>query len=151
MIKNYTSSVPASRSVQHIEDRLVVSGARNITKDYDLSNCLVGICFLIETQEGKLVFKLPARIDQCEIILKARLKRSPTGTAEKRIKEQAARTSWKLLSDWVDVQMSLIELGQVEMIEIFLPYIYDTKTDQTFYEVIKGEKFKGLLQAPKKE
>lgn len=146
MIKNYTSSVPASRSVQHIEDKLVAHGAKSIMKDYH-DGRLVGICFLIMVNDIETPFKLPARTDECERILKDKVRRPTEGTY-KRIKEQAERTAWKLLSDWVDVQMSLIELGQVELIEIFLPYLYDVAQKKTYFEILKGKKFKGLLEAP---
>jgi hypothetical protein len=70
------------------------------------------------------------------------------GTIAK-IKEQSERTAWKLLSDWVDIQMSLIELDQVELIEVFMPYLYDVAKDQTFFEKMKAEGF-AMLAAPKK-
>lgn len=148
MIKNYTSQVPASRSVQYIENKLVVHGAKQIMKEYDDEKRLSGICFIINVDGKEWPFKLPARMEQCEAIFRARVKK-PTQDTEKRIKAQAERTSWKLLSDWVDIQMSLIELGQAEFLEIFLPYAYDVVQKKTFFEKLKEINYKGLIEAPK--
>lgn len=67
-----------------------------------------------------------------------------TSTVPAAIKEQAARTAWKLLADWIDIQLSLVELDQVEMLEIFMPYIYDAVKEQTFFERMKDSGFKLL-------
>ena len=147
-IKNYTSSVPAARSVQYIENKLVVHGAKQIMKEYDKDNRLSSICFIIDVNGQEMPFKLPAKMEQCQAILTSRRKKI-TGESEKRDREQAERTAWKLLSDWTDIQMSLIELGQVDLLEIFLPYVYDVERKQTYYEVLKEKRFKGLLEAPK--
>ncbi len=141
-IKNYTSAVPVSRSTQYIEDKLVRHGARNIMKLYNEKKQLTGICFIIPVNGKDIPFKLPARVDNCEKVLKGAVHRPKPGTYE-RIREQAERTAWKLVSDWVDIQMSLIELDQVEFIEVFLPYVYDPREEKTYFEKIKGN---GLLQ-----
>lgn len=139
MIKNYTSSVPAFRSVQHIEDKLSAYGIKNIIKSYGTNKELVGVCFIINENGEEIAFKLPARVEECEKILSRRVKKLHKSTL-KRIREQSERTAWKLLSDWVDVQMSLIEIGQAEMLQIFLPYVYCPETDQTFFEKLKKRK-----------
>jgi hypothetical protein len=44
--------------------------------------------------------------------------------------------------DWVAVQLSLIEMKQAELLQVFLPYLWAGKT--TFYESIKQGKFKAI-------
>lgn len=143
MIKNYTSTVPASRSVQHIEDCLVRHGARNILKEYDEEGKLAGICFIIP-REGKMFpFKLPARVENVETVLLGSRRRPPANISQrKKLIEQAERTAWKIVSDWVDVQMSLIELKQAELLEIFLPFAWDPAKKKTFFEAIRENGFK---------
>lgn len=142
MIKNYTSQVPATRSVQRIEDLLVKHGAKNILKLYDQQK-LTGIAFIISIDGRDVPFRLPARVDRVEQRLRKSIKRPRSGTMNK-ISDQATRTAWRLLSDWVEVQMSLIELDQAELIEVFLPYMYDPSKEQTFFEKIKKDGFKLL-------
>jgi hypothetical protein len=142
MIKNYTSQVPATRSVQRIEDLLVKHGSKNILKLYDQQK-LTGIAFIISIDGRDIPFRLPARVDRVEQRLRKSIKRPRSGTMNK-ISDQATRTAWRLLSDWVEVQISLIELDQAELIEVFLPYMYDPSKEQTFFEKIKKDGFKLL-------
>ena len=144
MIKNYTSTVMVSRSVQHIEDRLVRFGAKSIMKEYDSQKFLDTIAFIVCIQGKEIPFKLPARVLNVEKVLKGQIRRSPTAAQLQKIKDQAERTAWKLVSDWVDIQLSLVELGQVELLEVLLPYIYDVADGKTFFEKIKESGFKML-------
>jgi hypothetical protein len=143
MVKNYTSEVPAVRSVNHIEAQLVKHGAKNIMKTYNDSKKLSGVAFIISIDGKDTPFKLPARTDRVEVQLRSKVSRPRKGTLD-RIKDQAERTAWKLLSDWVDVQMSLIELDQAEIMEVFFPYLYNHEKDQTFFEKMKISGFKLL-------
>ena len=147
MIKNYTSQVPANRSVQHIEDCLIKSGAKGILKLCE-ERKLVGVAFVVSVDGRDMPFRLPARIDRVEKRLRGQIKRARSGTMAK-ISEQAERTAWKLLSDWVDIQMSLIELDQVEFMEVFMPYLWDQSKDQTFFEKMKSNGFKMLIDGRK--
>lgn len=144
MLKNYTSTVPASRSIQHIENQLVQHGAINILKEYSNDGKLTALCFILNIKDKQIPFKIPARIENCEKILKARIKRHTT-SAIKRVKEQAERTAWKLLSDWIDVNIGLEKIGQVELMEIFLSYVYDVSSKQTYFEKLKERNYKGLI------
>ncbi|PKN36718.1 MAG: hypothetical protein CVU62_13370 [Deltaproteobacteria bacterium HGW-Deltaproteobacteria-2] len=145
MIKNYTSGVPVSRSVQHIEDCLIRHGAKNIMKMYDADKKLESLCFIMPVEGKDIPFKLPAAVDRVEKVLRASVRRPKAGTTE-RIKEQAERTAWKLQSDWVDIQMSLIELNQVEIMQVFLAYVYFPAQKQTYFDVIKNSGFKMLTE-----
>jgi len=37
-------------------------------------------------------------------------------------KEQAVRTSWRIVKDWVEAQMALVETQMVKTEQVFLPY-----------------------------
>ena len=45
------------------------------------------------------------------------------------------RVAWRVLRDWVDTQMALVELDIVQMQEISLPYVVQ-KNGQTLFENI---------------
>ncbi len=143
-IRNYTSEVPVSRSVNYIEERLAEVGARSVLKDYD-NGALNGIAFIMLVDGREIPFRLPARIDRINDVLVGAIKKPRRdGSTEKRVREQATRTAWKLLADWVDVQMTLIQLDQAQVLEVFLPYVYDYKKKQTFFERLEKSHFKQL-------
>jgi hypothetical protein len=145
MIRNYTSTVPATKSVNFIEDKLVRHGAKNIMKLYK-DGKLEGIAFIITIDgRGDIPFRVPARIKKVEELFKNTVRRVTKNTY-KNIREQAERTAWKLIADWVDVQMSLIDLQQVELMEVFLPYAYDPIKEQTYFEKVKESQFKMLTE-----
>ena len=41
--------------------------------------------------------------------------------------------------------MAMIELAQVELMEVFLPYVYDHQKQQTYFEKLKERNYKALL------
>lgn len=142
-LKNYTSSVPAERTIARIETLLAEAGASDIGKNY-LNGKLLAICFRIKIEEdGRYVtIRLPANVDAVYEMLKKEVRRPRPGTLEN-LRVQAARTAWKLMQDWVEVQMSLIRLQQAELLQVFMPYIWDG--ERSFYTAIKERKFAGLL------
>jgi len=132
MVKNYTSTVPSSKSVLHIEKRLVENNAKNIMKLYDGGH-LMGIAFVIDVNGTNMPFKLPARIEKVEKVLLNQYTKPRKDTAQI-VKEQAERTAWKILSEWVDIQMSMVELDQAELMEVFMPYLYNHQKETTLFD-----------------
>jgi hypothetical protein len=148
MLKNYTSGVPVDRSVAMIEHLLVTHGARQVMKQYDPSGHLTGICWLLSVNgHNDVPFKLPARLAHCERVLLDNLgpRARQNKDAVKKTREQAGRTAWKIVFDWVEAQMAMIDLAQVDAMEVFLPYIYDPGKQVTYYESMKLSGFKALL------
>lgn len=138
-IKNYTSTVEASKSMLRIEELLVEIGATNINKQYKEKLC-TGITFLlydIQLQQT-LAFQLKAQVEECFAVLWKEVKRPQSNTKEI-LTKQASRTAWKLLSDWTEIQCSMILLKQAKPLQMFLPFVYDVKSNETFFEkVSKG-------------
>lgn len=140
-LRNYTTEVPANKSIENIEKLLVSFGASNIMKEYSPEGNVTAISFIIPMEGMKLPFRLPAKTDK---VFKWLLKNKPR-SSEKLLKAQSERIAWKLQHEWVHCQLSLIELDQADKLELFLPYLYDIQKGQTYYDKIKSGGFKALL------
>jgi hypothetical protein len=145
-LKNYTSSVSAHKSIQFIERQLAAHGATSVMKRYGPEGRIEAIMFVIPIDGKEMVFKVPSRIKACEKVLESMLSPRARPETVKKIPAQAERTAWKINSDWIEAQMAMIDLAQVELIEVFLPYAYDPATQRTFFEQLKERKYKGLLE-----
>ncbi len=144
-IKNYTSEVDASKSMANIEKVLVEIGASNINKNYTDKIC-TGITFLFFDMNMKqiLAFHLKAQVEECfNILWKEKIRKTPDQKQACMI--QANRTAWKILSDWAEIQCSMILLGQATTLQMFLPFVYDTKNNETLYDKIAAGKMDKLL------
>lgn len=128
-IKNYTTKVDVYQSLGEIQGALAKNGARKIMIDYDEKGNPVGVTFGINTPQGSLGFLLPANI---EGVLKVFAKQKV-----KPDREQAERTVWRNIRDWVLAQMAFVEAGNVEVDEVFLPYLTDGK-GRTLYQVYQS-------------
>lgn len=142
-LKNYTSSVPVLNSISRIEHRLAQAGAPHIAKSYE-GDRPTGMIFQIPFNNIPMTFKLPAKADNVFNYLVKQRARPPKTSALAPIKAQADRTAWKILSDWIDIQISMIEVEQTESIEMFLAYSYDPDSNLTLFEKIKQNGFKQL-------
>lgn len=130
-----------------IESKLVQNGARKIQKTYDPDGRVDAMCFSIPIEGREVYFKLSARVSNCEAVLRANLSSRARPETVRKIPDQAVRTAWKIVSDWVEAQMARIELAQIEVMEAFMPYIFDGT--QTYFESVKHRGYKGLLPAAK--
>ena len=143
-IKNYTSTIEASRSMARIEELLVEIGATNINKQY-IDKVCTGLTFLLFDQQLQqpLAFHLKAQVDECFTILWKEIKR-PQENTKAVLKLQASKTAWKILSDWTEIQCSMILLGQAKPLQMFLPFMYDAKTSETLFDKVVNGQFKLL-------
>jgi hypothetical protein len=131
-MKNRTSAVPSWRTVARIEELLAKAGATNVMKQFAPGGKLVALAFQVTMPDQTVhTVRLPAKIDAVARVMKSAVKKPHKDTI-RRIEEQAERTAWKLQQDWVEVQISMIEMGQVEFLQVFMPYLAVGKT--SFYD-----------------
>jgi hypothetical protein len=144
-LKNYTSNVQADVTIGRIERFLVSVGINGISKKYDNGVC-VALVFELEFDRDKRVnIRLPANVSACCDALWADYqKTSPKGRKNREdFTVQASQTAWKLMQDWVEVQISLIALKQVDTLQVFLSYAWDGRQD--FYTRMRESGFRALL------
>ncbi len=149
-IKNYTTQVSVERTVSEIEKLLAGYGARRILKDYD-ENGISSLSFMVEYNNQFVPIKLPARVDKVVLMLNDQVS---SGNIPRKFRdniEQARRIMWRILLDWIDSQMTMVQIGQKELIEIFLADVCGIDNNKTVFENLIESDFKGyLLEAPAK-
>lgn len=141
-IKNYTTDVPAERSISEIEKLLALFGATAIMKEFFSDGKVQALSFKYEGD----VFKLPANIKGVKAILFEGKKDHDRKELIRSREARAYRVSWRIIKDWIHAQLSLISSGQAHPREIFLPYMFNGKL--TFYEVYMKDR---LLSAKKED
>lgn len=137
-ILNYTTTVDSFKTVSEIERILVKHNAKSIMKNYD-GESIMGLSFLIDIGVQQIPVRLPVKVDECLEVLKKEKKNSPRSNI-KATREQAERVAWRILKDWVEAQMALLDIQMVRFEEIFLPYI-ETGNGQTIYERLEEKQF----------
>ena len=136
-ILNYTTTVDAFKKVSEIEYILVKHKAKSIMKHYD-GESITGLSFLIDNGYQQIPVRLPVKTDECLKVLK---KEKAAGKKNiKDTREQAERVAWRILKDWVEAQMALLDIEMVTFEEIFLSYI-ETNNGKTIYQRLEEKKF----------
>lgn len=157
-LKNYTSDVPVAQTIYRIEQVLIKCGVSGITKEYSPTGGVWALRFHLKLADSQeLTIRLPADKDRALEALWLNYadgdelshdgQRLAWNSYKKKTKKdfeaQAERTAWKIMQDWVEVQMSLIQLRQAEPIEVFLPYVWNGS--ETFYHKLKSSGYRALL------
>ena len=154
-IKNFSNSVPVERTITEIEKMLAKYGAKKIMKEYNGDGDPVRLLFIIMTEHGEMPIQVPVNADKIQKVFKLQVsnKLLPRRYWEGEWSEkQAQRVGWRILLDWLDAQITLLNTQMVKLEEIFLPYYYNTKLDLTLYEMLEQGKFDlKMLEASKEK
>ena len=127
-IANYSTTVPAMKSIGEIQGILVTHGAKHILMDYEQGEP-IGVAFIIGTPHGDIPFRLPANINRVQAVLNKQRVRTTVSP------EFASRVAWRILKDWMRAQMAILETEMVSIDQIFLPYM-EVDKGKTLYEVM---------------
>jgi hypothetical protein len=134
-ILNYTTKVPVSNTMAEIQKILVKAGADAVLSEYGPGGVVASISFRVQTNHGPVHYRLPADIDGVTRTLKADKKYRDDAHSE--------RVAWRIVKDWIEAQMAIIQAQMAELPQVFLPYA-KTNTGETVYERVKNEGLKML-------
>ena len=119
-ILNYTTKIDADKTAMEIARCLSMHGAQAVLTEYDEKNgSVTAISFKIILNDKPMSFRLPC---DWQPVLRILESDSKVPRANK-TKEQAVRTAWRIVKDWVEAQMALVETRMVNTAEVFLPYM----------------------------
>lgn len=135
-ILNYTTKVDPHRSVNEIQKILGAKGCRSISIDYDGAGNPQAVVFRLAVADNEVTFRLPRNADG---VLAALKKAKNAGEADKIpwskiTREHAEWISWRIVKDWVEAQLALVEAGQAQTAEVFLPYAITNQLGQTMFQ-----------------
>jgi hypothetical protein len=132
---NYTSKVPAHESIAEISRLLATAGARQIMHDYDDAGTIVALSFRLELEGQRIGFRLPTDWQPVQVLLEQQLCTNPNARPWMRTEDHARNVAWRVVKDWVEAQMAIIETRMVTTAQVFLPYAV-TSNGQSLYEYI---------------
>lgn len=136
-ILNYTTSISSEKTAMEIQQRLVRAKATAVLSEYE-DAVLSHISFKVQTKHGEMAFRLPANIDG----VWSALKRDGKVAKSLKTREQAARVAWRIVKDWVEAQIAIIEAEMATLPQVFLPYMQTDKG--TVYECFERNGFPAL-------
>lgn len=140
MLLNYTTKIDADKTAQEISKCLSLHGAKAVLTEYDeATQSVKAISFMISMGDQEIKFRLPCDAEPVYQIL---AKESKTKNWDSRyekihaeLRMQAVRTAWRIVKDWVEAQMALVETKMVSTAQVFLPYAV-TRSGLTLSEQI---------------
>ena len=138
-ILNYTTTIAVEKTVGEIQAMLGRAKASAVLTEYGPTGIVSAVSFRINSANGTLSFRMPADAQRVYQVM-VRDGRVPRA---KRTQEQAARVAWRIMKDWLAVQLALIQCGMVDFEQVFLPYM-QFPNGQTVYESLKEKRFTGL-------
>lgn len=136
-ILNYTTSIGVEKTVGEIQRKLAGAGAQAVLTEYDDERVLSSVSFRMYHNGAMVSFRLPAQLDPIYVILQ----RDDRVPRKLKSREQAARVAWRIIKDWVEAQLALVEAEQVEMVEVFLPYAQNPQTGETVFRQLANNNF----------
>jgi hypothetical protein len=125
---NYTTKIDPDKTAAEISRCLSSHGASAVMTEYDKERGLVSaLAFRITVNGQSMSFRLPCDWKPVYTIITKGKKNPHWDEAKKRRwisdwEQQAVRTAWRIVKDWVEAQMALVETQMVTTQQVFLPY-----------------------------
>jgi hypothetical protein len=135
---NYTTTIDSTKTAQEIESILQKHGATAVVKEFS-GGSVTSLFFKVATPTGTLGIRLPIDPDA---VLRVLGKQYQTGKVPLRLthdRPQAERIAWRILKDWVEAQMALLETEMVKLEQIFLPYVMVNGKQTLFQAFTEGK------------
>ena len=140
-ILNYTTSINPEKTVAEIQMKLAKAGAQAVLCEYDEDGIMKAISFRIKISTGFLSFRLPSNIEG----VYKKLVDNPKVPTRLKTYEQATRVARRILKDWLEAQLAIIEIEMADIKEVFLPYAQNPQ-GKTLYESLSETQFKLLTE-----
>lgn len=114
-ILNYTTKVAPEKTASEIVAMLGRKGADEVHQQFAAGR-IAGITFVFKVSGEPVRFNLPVNVDGVHAHMK-KIRRD--GSMDR---AQSERIAWRIVKDWIEVQIALVESQQAEMAQVFMPY-----------------------------
>jgi hypothetical protein len=133
---NYTTAIPAARTIGEMQTLLARSGADAVAIRYENGGA-VGLTFTLRDLHGQRAFTLPVDVAAVHKLLLAQeaegaFRASRKGKGSYSSPEHAQRVAWRVAKDWLEAQLAIIEAHMATLEQVMFPYMHDGEI--TLYE-----------------
>jgi hypothetical protein len=115
----YTTVVPVSRTVGEITAMLAEHGADAIGVTY-ADKRPTGVNFLLTTLGGQAAYALP--VDPAGTLRVLQRAKEASVRPKHRTPEQAERVAWRVVRQWLEAQLAMVDAQIASLDQIMLPY-----------------------------
>ena len=135
-VLNYTTKIAASKTVGEIQGMLAKHGASRIATDYH-DGGPSGLTFSMTTAHGPKVFSLPVNVTAMHKLIMSeqaagKLRSGGISVAVLTSREHAERVAWRVMKDWLEAQLALVQTEMAAIDQVLLPYLH-VENDRTLY------------------
>jgi|SRR5687768_3545315 len=116
-ILNYTTKIDAAKTAGEVQAILAKAGATGVAVQYDAGEP-VALGFTANTPFGLREFALPADWQAVQRVLRKQRVQPSFQTDE-----HAKRVAWRIVKDWVEAQLAIIQTEMVTIDQVMLPYM----------------------------
>ena len=149
ILKNYTTNKNYLRTISEIEQLLAEVGAKKILKEYNDQKEVFALSFIILFKEQEIPIRLPARVDRIPAALRNHYNNNTSLTSSQRslIKsamsdpERARNIGWRIVQDWLESNLAIMSLDQINLLEALLPFTQWGKNGMTLYDLLEQQDF----------
>ena len=129
-ILNYTTKISSYKTVGQLQSILAKAGAKSVNISYDDESEPIALVFVIQIKDEFVNFKLPSN---WQGVLSAMNKDKSIAKHFKK-EQQARRVAWRIIKDWTEAQLAIIDAELASLPEVFLPYAVSPNTGLTLYQ-----------------
>lgn len=130
-----TTTIAATKTIAEIQNWLMDIHSIKAFQAKVEDGQVVAVAFIMEVCGERVPFQLPAKTEAVFEYLQrkrsSRMRSKPL--AVKKDREQALKVAWRQVLRWVQAQVSMISIGQIEAAEAFMPYAMISE-DCTVYD-----------------
>jgi hypothetical protein len=117
---NYTTTIEPEQTISEIQKMLSRHGVTAMMTEYDGPQ-VAAVSFRLNIDGKPMGFRLPCNWRAVRQIFKEQGITS-VKHKDKSLDNQAVRTAWRIIKDWVQAQLALVEVNMVTVPQVFLPY-----------------------------
>lgn len=132
---NYTTQKDADKTAGEISEMLRRAGARAVLTEYDeKGDYISSLSFKMLVGGSEIAFRLPCDWRPVQNVLQEQKRRNSRVNPSQ---EQSIRVAWRIVKDWIEAQLAIIETKMVKTEDVFLPYAI-MKDGKTLAESIQS-------------
>lgn len=134
---NYTTTKTVDQTVGEISKLLGRAGVASISTEFDHDGLPAGLAFTLRTPHGPRSFVLAVNTAGVHSLLRDDPKVKARGSKFLTV-EHARRVAWRVVKDWLEAQLALIDAQMATLDQVMLPYlIVDHPSGKTLYDAYR--------------